>query len=120
MAVTLFNPMAAAARSEAERLVAEAFGKEAGLLASSGEGSWLRQDGADGQSVMNATAVADQGLSLAGVIAFQFDAQGRFVERIDAETRQPRRRLLGVAKGNGLAPQAGAGGLRHLLRSAPT
>ena len=64
LAVTLYNPLAAAARSEAERLVAEAFGKEASLMATSGEGSWLRQDGADGQSVMNARAIADQGLSL--------------------------------------------------------
>jgi lipopolysaccharide export system permease protein len=85
VAVTLYNPLAAAARSEAERLVAEAFGKEASLMATSGEGSWLRQDGADGQSVMSARAIADQGLSLAGVIVFQFDAQGRFVERIDAD-----------------------------------
>ena len=85
LAVTLYNPLAAAARSEAERLVAEAFGKEASLMATSGEGSWLRQDGADGQSVMHARAIADQGLSLAGVIVFQFDAQGRFVERIDAD-----------------------------------
>ena len=84
-AVTLYNPLAAAARSEAERLIADAFGMEASLLATSGEGSWLRQDGVDGQSVMNARAVADQGLSLTGVIVFQFDAQGRFVERIDAE-----------------------------------
>src|SRR6185295_10721707 len=84
-AVTVYNPLAAAARSEAERLVAEAFGKEASLLATSGEGSWLRQDGADGQSVMNARLVADQGLSLAGVIVFQFDREGHFVERIDAD-----------------------------------
>lgn len=84
-AVTLYNPLAAAARSEAERLVADAFGGEASLLASSGEGSWLRQDGADGQSVMRAKAVSNQGLTLTGVIVFQFDAQGRFAERIDAE-----------------------------------
>jgi lipopolysaccharide export system permease protein len=84
-AVALYNPLAAAARSEAERLIAEAFGREASLLASSGEGSWLRQDGVDGQSVMSAKVIADQGLSLVGVIVFQFDAQGRFVERIDAD-----------------------------------
>jgi lipopolysaccharide export system permease protein len=83
-AVTVYNPLAAAARSEAERLVAEAFGGEASLLASTGGESWLRQDGADGQSVMSARAVADQGLSLTGVIAYQFDPRGRFVERIDA------------------------------------
>jgi lipopolysaccharide export system permease protein len=84
-AITLYNPLAAAARSESERLLAEAFGKEATLLANSGDASWLRQDGADGQSVMAARAVANQGLSLAGVIAFQFDRQGRFVERIEAD-----------------------------------
>src|SRR4030095_14828071 len=78
----LYNPLAAAARSEAERLIAEAFGREASLLASSGEGSWLRQDGVDGQSVMSAKVIADQGLSLVGVTVFQFDAQGRFVERL--------------------------------------
>ncbi len=38
LAVTLYNPLAAAARSEAERLVAEAFGKEASLMATLGGG----------------------------------------------------------------------------------
>lgn len=85
VAVTLFNPLAASARSEAERLIAEAFGKEASLLATSGEGAWLRQDGVDGQSVMTARAVADQGLSLGGVMVLAFDKQGHFTERIDAE-----------------------------------
>ncbi|HJU32022.1 MAG TPA: LptF/LptG family permease, partial [Hyphomicrobiaceae bacterium] len=35
-------------------------------------------------SVMSARAVADQGLSLTGVTVYQFDQQGRFVERIEA------------------------------------
>jgi lipopolysaccharide export system permease protein len=38
-----------------------------------------------GQSVMSARAAADRGLTLAGVIVYQFDPLGRFVERIDAE-----------------------------------
>ncbi len=84
-AVALFNPLAASARFEAERLVADLFGMEAGLLAGRGEGSWLRQDGPDGESVLNAKAIANQGLSLSGVIAFLFDAKGHFIERIDAE-----------------------------------
>jgi lipopolysaccharide export system permease protein len=84
-AVTVYNPLAAAARSESERLVAEAFGKEAGLFVSSGQGSWLRQDGADGQSVMFASASANQGLSLTGVTVIQFDSKGQFVERVDAD-----------------------------------
>ena len=48
---------------------------------------------------MSARAVADQGLSLAGVIVYSIRPEGRFVERIDADKRQPRRRLLGVAEG---------------------
>jgi len=84
-AVALFNPLAASARFEAERLVADLFGVEAGLMAGKGEGSWLRQDGPDGQSVLNARAVANQGLSLSGVIAFLFDPEGRFIERLDAD-----------------------------------
>jgi lipopolysaccharide export system permease protein len=84
LAVVFFNPLAAAGRAEAERLVAELLGRDAGLLAAAGEGSWLRQDGTDGQSVLHAQATADQGLTLVGVIAFQFDPQGRFVERLDA------------------------------------
>jgi len=85
LAVTLFNPLAASARFESERLVAEIFGTEAGLFAGKSDGVWLRQDGPDGQSVLNARAVADQGLVLSGVIAFLFDPQGRFIERLDAE-----------------------------------
>lgn len=85
LAVTLFNPMAATARSESERLVAEIFGVEAGLFATKGDGAWLRQDGASGQSVVNARATANQGLNLSGVEAFMFDAEFRFVEHISAE-----------------------------------
>jgi lipopolysaccharide export system permease protein len=85
LAVALFNPLAASARFESERLVAEIFGTEAGLFAGKSDGVWLRQDGPDGQSVLNARAVADQGLVLSGVIAFVFDPQGRFIERLDAE-----------------------------------
>src|SRR5690606_11414348 len=85
-AVTLFNPLAAAARAESERLVAEVFGREAGLFAAGGDGAWLRQrDSAKAQSVMTARATANQGLTLSGVTAFLFDPAGRFVEHLHAE-----------------------------------
>ena len=113
-AVTVYNPLAAAARSESERLVAEAFGREASLMATTGEESWLRQDGTDGQSVMSARAVADQGLSLTGVIVYQFDQQGRFMERIDADQGQPQRRLLGVAESGRYSPGSRTRDFRYL------
>ncbi|RZI38174.1 LptF/LptG family permease, partial [Herbaspirillum sp. HC18] len=46
---------------------------------------WLRQDGADGQSIITAGASANQGLTLTTVIVLQYDRAGHFVERIDAE-----------------------------------
>jgi lipopolysaccharide export system permease protein len=84
-ATTVYNPLAAGAKSEAERLMAEAFGREMTLMTSGNAGAWLRQTGTDNQSVMTARAVADKGLVLAGVMAFVYDRDGRFVERLDAD-----------------------------------
>ena len=85
LAVTVYNPVAAAARAEAELLFAEAFGRESNFLRTQRGGSWLRQDGADGASVINAGGATEGGLKLHTVTIFQFDKQGRFVERIDGE-----------------------------------
>jgi lipopolysaccharide export system permease protein len=83
LAVTVFNPLAAAGRTEAESLYAEAFGKESNLLRSRSGASWLRQNGADGQSVISAALASNRGLTLSGVTVFAFDPEGHFVERVD-------------------------------------
>jgi lipopolysaccharide export system permease protein len=85
LSVAVYNPIATEARNESERLMAEAFGRDTNLFAKDGIGSWLRQDGVDGPSVMTAKAVANQGLTLAGVIIFRYGKDERFVERIDAD-----------------------------------
>ncbi|HRD77575.1 MAG TPA: LPS export ABC transporter permease LptG [Hyphomicrobiaceae bacterium] len=85
LSTVAYNPMAAAARVESERLFAEAFGREmTTVLKSDGHGAWLRQDGLDGATVIHAGAVGSKGMQLTKVAVFQFDAGGRFVERIDA------------------------------------
>ncbi len=84
-AVTIYNPLAARAKAESERLMADSFGKEVSLMTTDGSGAWLRQDGDDGPSVMTAKAVSNQGLVLSGVAVFHYDREGRFVQRIDAE-----------------------------------
>lgn len=81
-AVTVYNPLAATARAEAERLFAETFGREDNFL-SSESGLWLRQDSIDGPSVVTAGAAAQQGLALTAVTVFQFDSQDHFLERVD-------------------------------------
>lgn len=82
-AITVFNPMAAAGRTKAESLFADAFGKEGNLLRSRSGSSWLRQNGADGQSVISAALASNRGLTLTGVSVFVFDKEGHFVERVD-------------------------------------
>ena len=82
----IFNPMAAAGRAEAEKRYAKVFGKESNLLQAQGGGSWLRQDGADGESVIGAAAASNRGLTLTGVMVFSYDKGGHFIERVDAAT----------------------------------
>jgi lipopolysaccharide export system permease protein len=84
--MVVFNPMAAAGRAEAEKRYAKVFGKEANLLQAQGGGSWLRQDGADGESVIGAAAASNRGLTLTGVMVFSYDKTGHFSERVDAAT----------------------------------
>lgn len=83
--VLVYNPMAAAARAEGERLFAEYFGRDANVLSTGAAGSWLRQDGLDGQSVLTASHAAKGGTQLTAVTMFVFDSAGRFTERVDAE-----------------------------------
>jgi lipopolysaccharide export system permease protein len=82
--VTLYNPMAAAARGEAERLYAQAFGRADTLLKTKNAGAWLREDGADGPSVLHATRSSNQGLELTGVSIFQYAQDQNPTERIEA------------------------------------
>jgi lipopolysaccharide export system permease protein len=82
--VVVYNPLAAEATGQAELLMAKYFGNETSFITGSA-GNWLRQDGADGPSVMRARAAAEQGLSLTGVTVFKYDPAGRFVAHINAE-----------------------------------
>lgn len=83
LAVVAYNPLAASGRTMAEDEFAAAFGRESNMFQSKSGGSWLRQDGADGQSVISANSASNKGLRLTGVTAFVFDPAGRFVERVD-------------------------------------
>jgi lipopolysaccharide export system permease protein len=84
VAVTAYNPLAAAARDYADSLYGEAFGKQASILKTRNAGAWLRQDGSDGQSVMHSSLAANNGLSLVGVSVIQYDKSDNFLERIEA------------------------------------
>lgn len=80
----VFNPLAAEGRSIAEKRFAETFAQDTNLLQTEGGGSWLRQNGVDGESIIGAAAASNRGLTLTGVIIFLYDKAGHFSERVDA------------------------------------
>ena len=86
-ATTVYNPIAAIMQEQSKRFEVEIFGGGAQSgLQSIGSGLWVRQLSADGQSIINATTSADQGVRLGGVTALTFDLAGHFQERIEAKT----------------------------------
>ena len=86
LSTTVYNPLAASARAEAERMFVELFGRQKSLVNAGRAGIWLRQDGADGPSVLSASASASKGTWLGGVMVMQYRPDGTFAERIDAGT----------------------------------
>jgi lipopolysaccharide export system permease protein len=82
LSVVAYNPLASAARDKADRLFGEYFGRESNLLKSGQAGSWLRQNGIDGQSVLTAARTGKKGTELTGFTALVYDDQGLFKERI--------------------------------------
>lgn len=89
-AMAAYNPLAAGARAQAEAEADAAFGRDSSVLRSTSTGSWLRQDGIDGQSVINAGQATHGGSRLSGFNAFVFDAEGRFIEKIDGASAELR------------------------------
>lgn len=81
-----YNPLAAATKAYADSIEAEFFGKKniASPVQSTQSGVWLRQEGSDGQFVMNAATSLERGVDLRRVTIHTFDPDGRFLERIDA------------------------------------
>ena len=84
LATAAFNPLAAVTRAEADRLLAELYGREATPAFGGGaSGAWLRQQSVDGSSVLSASAASRDGLTIYNPTVLQFDAEGRFIERVE-------------------------------------
>ena len=83
IAAAIYNPLAATMGERAKELEQSIFGS--GSAGGPGIGLSIRQRSDTGQSILQANASRDQGSSLAGVTAFTFDGDGRFLERIEAD-----------------------------------
>jgi len=86
LATTVYNPVAATLMERSKRLHGELLGEQQSLFKNDAGDFWLRQRSSDGQAVINAQTSRDQGLQLIGVVAFKYDFDGHFSERIEAKT----------------------------------
>lgn len=80
--VTLYNPLATAMKRQSEAIEAKMFGAAGD---SRSGGVWLRQRSVDGQSIMHADGRDADGHALIHVQVFNFEPDGGFFERVDAD-----------------------------------
>ncbi len=86
LATLVYNPVAANLQERAKRYEAEIFGQRS--FGQQDAGFWVRQRSVDGQSIINARDSRRQGMRLIGVTVFTFDQQGRYQDRIEAESAE--------------------------------
>lgn len=85
VAVGLINPIVAATSRQYETLAGQITGAGSQAVSVTREGLWLRQGGADGQTVIRAARSNLDGTELQGVTFFGFDTEGRPTYRIEAD-----------------------------------
>ena len=83
--VMVLNPVGSALLGRYEQLEAKYIYNQASTLSVSRQGLWLRQADEGGQSVIHATRITHENMTLHNVIVFHFAEGDRFLGRIDAE-----------------------------------
>jgi lipopolysaccharide export system permease protein len=74
------NPIASRLKDKADRIQAEVVRGADDRT----EGVWFRQSGIDGPSIIHASKIGEDGLTLHGITAFVFGTDGRFREKVSA------------------------------------
>ena len=82
-AIGVYNPTSALMRQQADAIETDIFKSR---ISTNDSSLWIRQKGRDGQSILRAETSAESGLVLGAVSAYVFDAKGKFIERVDADS----------------------------------
>lgn len=80
VAVLVYNPLSAVFKQRADRLETRVFGQ---ARDTSNAALWIRQKSLDGQAIIRAEHASDSGTVLSGVVAFVYDPDGSFAERVE-------------------------------------
>ena len=83
--VMVLNPVGSALLGRYEQLEAKYIYNQASTLSVSRQGLWLRQADEGGQSVIHATRITHENMTIHNVIVFHFAEGDRFLGRVDAE-----------------------------------
>jgi len=83
LATTLYDPVSAHLKQRADAMESKLVGRGAKVGAKSV--LWLRQRSIDGQAIVRVAFAADGGEILKGVTVFEFDKDGVFEQRVDAD-----------------------------------
>lgn len=86
LTITVLNPISAATAKRYDLLSYQYQTGQTRAISVSKEGLWLRQGGAEGQSVIHARQTNDDGTDLRDATFLTFDAEGAPLRRIAAET----------------------------------
>src|SRR5260370_24251441 len=80
----VYNPVSASLREASKRIESKIFGQTPTALEGYDSGYWVRQRGADGDSILNARQSHEQGLKLTTITIFTFNPSCEFKQRIEA------------------------------------
>ncbi len=87
-ATCVFNPVSADFKERANQIEGDIFASGGGTpgLTQSKKDFWIRQQSVDGQSIIQAQSSRQGGRVLSGVVIFEFDPAGNFMERVEAKS----------------------------------
>jgi len=83
--ITVYNPLSAWAKEQADRIETDLF---KGGRAVTNASMWIRQRSVDGQAILRAEQSSDSGARLSTVSVFVYNADGSFLERVDAASAE--------------------------------
>ncbi|MCP8940266.1 LPS export ABC transporter permease LptG [Alsobacter sp. SYSU M60028] len=87
LTVTVYNPLAQTLKDRATQIEAKRFGKS---KPAADQQYWVRQRSVDGQAIVRAERASASGEQLGQVTFFEFDKDGRFQSRVEADTAELR------------------------------
>ena len=83
--ITVYNPLSAFAKEQADRIETDLF---KGGRVETNASMWIRQRSVDGQAILRAEQSSNSGSRLSTVSVFVYNADGSFLERVDAASAE--------------------------------